>query len=98
MLPYVASKGALIGVMRTLAVSLGENGIGVSAVAPGLTDTPGSRIVNTDADFDAVVRKQALDRRLTPDDTAEAVAYLASDGGAAMTGQVLCLDGGLILR
>jgi NAD(P)-dependent dehydrogenase (short-subunit alcohol dehydrogenase family) len=98
MLPYVASKGALIGVMRTLAVSLGENGIGVSAVAPGLTDTPGSRIVNTDADFDAVVRKQALDRRLTPDDTADAVAYLASDGGAAMTGQVLCLDGGLILR
>ena len=67
-------------------------------MAPGLTDTPGSRTVNTDADSDAVVRKQALDRRLTPDDTAEAVAYLASDGGAAMTGQVLCLDGGLILR
>ena len=98
MLPYVASKGALIGVMRTLAVSLGESGIAVSAVAPGLTDTPGSRTANAEADFDAVVRQQALNRRLTPDDTAAAVAYLASDDGAAMTGQVLCLDGGLILR
>jgi NAD(P)-dependent dehydrogenase (short-subunit alcohol dehydrogenase family) len=98
MLPYVASKGAVIGIMRTLAVSLGESGISVAAVAPGLTDTPGSRIVNTEADFDAVVVHQALNRRLTPDDTAGAVAYLASDEGAAMTGQVLCLDGGLILR
>ena len=37
-------------------------------------------------------------RRLTPDDTAAAVAYLASDAAAAMTGQVLCADGGLIMR
>jgi NAD(P)-dependent dehydrogenase (short-subunit alcohol dehydrogenase family) len=36
--------------------------------------------------------------RLTPDDTAAAVAYLASDAAAAMTGQVLCADGGLIMR
>ena len=98
MLAYVASKGALIGVMRTLAVSLGESGIAVSAVAPGLTDTPGSRAANSEGDFDAVVHRQALNRRLTPDDTAAAVAYLASDDGAALTGQVLCLDGGLILR
>jgi NAD(P)-dependent dehydrogenase (short-subunit alcohol dehydrogenase family) len=98
MLPYVASKGALIGVMRTLAVALGSDGIAVSAVAPGLTDTPGSRTVNSDADFDAVVEHQALKRRLTSEDTAAAVAYLASDGGAAMTGQILCTDGGLILR
>ena len=98
MLPYVASKGALIGVMRTLAVALGPDGIAVSAVAPGLTDTPGSRTVNSEADFDAVVEHQALKRRLTPADTAAAVSYLASDAGAAMTGQVLCVDGGLILR
>ena len=98
MLAYVASKGALIGVMRTLAVALGRDGIAVSAVAPGLTDTPGSRTVNSDADFDAVVEHQALNRRLTPEDTASTVAYLASDAGAAMTGQILCVDGGLILR
>jgi len=98
MLPYVASMGALIGVMRTLAVALGPDGIAVSAVAPGLTDTPGSRTVNSDSDFDAVVEHQALKRRLTPEDTVSAVAYLASNGGAVMTGQILCADGGLILR
>ena len=98
LLAYVASKGALLGVMRTLAVTLGADGIAVSAVAPGLTDTPASRVVNTDEQFDATVDRQALKRRLTPDDTAAAVAYLASDMAAAMTGQVLCADGGLIMR
>jgi len=98
LLAYVASKGALLGVMRTLAVTLGADGIAVSAVAPGLTDTPASRVVNTDEQFDATVDRQALRRRLTPRDTAAAVAYLASDAAAAMTGQVLCADGGLIMR
>jgi NAD(P)-dependent dehydrogenase (short-subunit alcohol dehydrogenase family) len=98
LLAYVASKGALLGIMRTLAVSLGADGIAVSAVAPGLTDTPASRVVNTDEQFDATVDRQALKRRLTPDDTAAAVAYLASEGAAAMTGQVLCADGGFIMR
>lgn len=97
-LPYVASKGALVGIMRTLAVALGSDGIAVAAVAPGLTDTPGSRTINTDEEFDAVVSDQALKRRLTPADTAAAVAFLASDGAAAMTGQILCADGGLVLR
>ena len=67
-------------------------------MAPGLTDTPASRVVNTDEQFAAAVDRQALKRRLAPYDTAAAVAYLASDGAAAMTGQVLCADGGLILR
>lgn len=98
LLAYVASKGALLGIMRTLAVTLGADGIAVSAVAPGLTDTPASRVVNTDEQFDATVELQALKRRLTPEDTAAAVAYLASAGAAAMTGQVLCADGGLIMR
>jgi NAD(P)-dependent dehydrogenase (short-subunit alcohol dehydrogenase family) len=98
LLPYIASKGALLGIMRTLAITLGPHGIAVSAVAPGLTDTPPARAVNPDEVFDATVAKQALKRRLTPDDTAAAVAYLASDGAAAMTGQVLCADGGLVMR
>ena len=98
LLPYVASKGALLGIMRTLAVTLGPDGIAVSAVAPGLTDTPASRTANTDEQFDAAVGRQALRRRLTPGDTAAAVAFLASEGAAAMTGQVLCADGGLVMR
>ena len=98
LLPYIASKGALLAIMRTLAVALGPGGIAVSAVAPGLTDTLPARAVNPGEAFDATVARQALKRRLTPDDTAAAVAYLASDGAAAMTGQVLCADGGLIMR
>jgi NAD(P)-dependent dehydrogenase (short-subunit alcohol dehydrogenase family) len=98
LLPYIASKGALLAIMRTLAVTLGPDGIAVSAVAPGLTDTPPARAVNPAEVFDATVAQQALKRRLTPDDTAAAVAYLASDGAAAMTGQVLCADGGLVMR
>ncbi len=75
-----------------------RTGIAVSAVAPGRTDTSASRIVNTDEQFDATVDRQALKRRLTPDDTAAAVAHFPSDMAAAMTGQVLCADGGLIMR
>lgn len=97
-LAYVASKGALIAMMRSLAVSLGDHGISVTAVAPGLTDTPGSRTANSDEDFAAVVRQQSLKRPLLPDDTASAVAFLVSDGGAALTGQVLVVDGGLVKR
>jgi NAD(P)-dependent dehydrogenase (short-subunit alcohol dehydrogenase family) len=98
LLPYIASKGALLAIMRTLAVALGPDGIAVSAVAPGLTDTPPSRAANPAESFDAAVAAQALKRRLTPNDTAAAVAYLVSDGAAAMTGQVLCADGGLVMR
>jgi 3-oxoacyl-[acyl-carrier protein] reductase len=97
-LPYVGSKGAVIGVTRSLARALGPDGIAVTAVAPGLTDTPGARMFSTDAQFEAVVNRQALKRRLTPADTAATVAFLATDGAAALTGQVLVTDGGLVLR
>src|SRR6476620_7238381 len=60
LLAYIASKGALLAIMRTLAVTLGADGIAVSAVAPGLTDTPASRVVNTDEQFDATVHRQAI--------------------------------------
>jgi NAD(P)-dependent dehydrogenase (short-subunit alcohol dehydrogenase family) len=98
LVPYIASKGAVVGIMWSLARALGPDGISVTAVAPGLTDTVGSRTIDTDAQFDAVVERQALKRRLTPDDTAAAVAFLASDGAAALTGQTLVTDGGLVLR
>jgi NAD(P)-dependent dehydrogenase (short-subunit alcohol dehydrogenase family) len=94
LLPYITSKAAQLGLMRVLAQTLGPSGIAVSAVAPGLTDTPGARTVNSDEQFDAVVAQQALERPLVPEDNAAAVTFLASDGGAAMTGQVLCVDGG----
>jgi NAD(P)-dependent dehydrogenase (short-subunit alcohol dehydrogenase family) len=97
MLAYVASKGALIGLARTLAVGLGGDGIAVTTVAPGLTRTPATDVVPT-AEFDDVAAHQALPRPLTPDDTAAVVAMLAGDDSAALTGQTLMVDGGLVLH
>jgi NAD(P)-dependent dehydrogenase (short-subunit alcohol dehydrogenase family) len=97
MLAYVASKGALIGMARTLAVGLGSDGIAVTAVAPGLTRTPATDVVPSD-EFADVAAHQALARPLDPDDTAAVVAMLAGDDAAALTGQTLTVDGGLVLR
>lgn len=97
-LPYVTAKGALLGMVRTLAVEFGGNGISVAAVAPGLTDTPMARSVVDASQFDAVVATQAMKRRLVPEDTANAVAFLASEGAEAMTGQVLVVNGGTTMR
>lgn len=97
-LPYVASKGAVVAVMRSLAVALGKDRIAVTAVAPGLTDTPASRVVAPAGALSAVVDRQALKRPLVPEDTANVVAFLASDGAEAMTGQLLVVDGGATKR
>lgn len=97
-LPYVTSKAALLGLMRTLAVTFGGDGVAVTAVAPGLTDTPLARAVVEEGAIEAVVAAQVLKRPLVPSDTANVVAFLASDGAEALTGQVLVVDGGAFLR
>lgn len=97
MLAYIASKGALIGMARTLAVGLGGSGIAVTAVAPGLTRTPATDVVPAD-EFADVAAHQALPRPLTPEDTATVVAMLVRDDAAALTGQTITVDGGLVLR
>jgi NAD(P)-dependent dehydrogenase (short-subunit alcohol dehydrogenase family) len=97
MLSYIASKGALIGMARTLAVGLGGNGIAVTAVAPGLTRTPASVVVPAE-EFADTEAHQALPRPLTPDDTAAVVAMLARDEAEALTGQTVTVDGGLVMR
>ncbi len=98
LLAYVTSKAALVGLARTLAMALGKDGVAVTCVAPGLTATPTAQRDLPTAAFDEVRRRQALPRTLVPDDVAHTVAFLASDAGAALTGQTLCVDGGLSLR
>jgi 3-oxoacyl-[acyl-carrier protein] reductase len=98
MLAYVASKAALIGIARTLARSLGRDGITVNCVAPGLTPTPTAVADLPPEAFASVRARQAIDRALTPDDIAAAVTFLVSDAAGAITGQTLCADGGLVLR
>jgi NAD(P)-dependent dehydrogenase (short-subunit alcohol dehydrogenase family) len=98
LLAYVASKATLIGVARTLARALGPAGITVNSVAPGLTPTPAAIAGTPPEAFAAVQAGQAIDRPLQPEDVAAAVAFLASDGAGAITGQTLNTDGGLVLR
>jgi NAD(P)-dependent dehydrogenase (short-subunit alcohol dehydrogenase family) len=96
MVPYVTSKGALLGMTRALARELGPGGVTVNAVAPGLTPTPASVSDMPPELFEAVLDQQAVKRPLDPTDIAGAVAYLASAEAGALTGQALRVDGGLV--
>ncbi len=95
-LPYVASKATLVGIARTLAKPLGAHGITVNCVAPGLTRTPFTEADLSEEAFQDVLVRQSLPRSLVPDDVAGVVAFLASDGAGAITGQTLCADGGSV--
>ena len=98
LLPYVTSKAALIGLARSLARSLGPDGITVNCIAPGLTRTPAAQAGMPPEAFDQTRRATAVGRDLVPDDVAGVAAFLASDAAGAITGQTLCADGGLVLR
>ena len=96
MIAYITTKGALLGMTRALAVEWGQRNITVNAVAPGLTRTPATDADMPELAFAEVRSQQALDRELNPADIAGAVAYLASDAAAAVTGQAIRVDAGLV--
>lgn len=91
---YVASKGASIGFVRALAGEIGERGITINAVAPGLTETEGVLAGPHNEGFGYVVAAQAFKRKGLPSDIAPAVAFLASEKAGWITGQTLVVDGG----
>jgi NAD(P)-dependent dehydrogenase (short-subunit alcohol dehydrogenase family) len=83
---------------RMLAVEWAEHGIRVNAIAPGRlnTDSPSRAAKGADqAYMDAMLRRIPLHRLASAEEVAATVVYLASPAAAAMTGQVLILDGGL---
>lgn len=91
---YVASKGALTGMVRALATELGPLGITVNAVAPGLTATEHAQADVPEEHFAAVRSRQAIPRTGLPDDIAAVVSFAVSDDVRFMTGQTLLVDGG----
>ncbi|MCW5771007.1 MAG: SDR family oxidoreductase [Rhodospirillaceae bacterium] len=97
LLHYVASKGAVIAMTRSLARELGPDRIAVNAVAPGLTLVEATEYVPKDR-HDQYVTGRAIPRAQMPDDVVGAVLYLLSDGAAFVTGQLLPVNGGFVLN
>lgn len=93
---YSATKAAIIGLTRSLAMELAPSHIRVNCVAPGvihtdMVDTLGEETIST------LCEQTPLGRLGTPEDIAQAVAFLSSDKASFITGQVLTADGGFIL-
>ncbi|TMW73269.1 elongation factor P 5-aminopentanone reductase [Alteribacter natronophilus] len=89
---YSMIKGGLNAYVKALAKELGPSGIQVNAVAPGLIDTPMNEHMN-DAEREALLEEIPAGRPGTPEDVAEAVAYLASPASDYVSGQILSVNG-----
>jgi NAD(P)-dependent dehydrogenase (short-subunit alcohol dehydrogenase family) len=91
---YAATKGAVDTLVRHFAFILGERGIRVNAVAPGVVETDMSNFTKTDAGRDFALGMQALKRVAQPADVAGVVAFLASEDARWITGDTVRVDGG----
>ena len=98
---YVASKHAVVGLTKNLALELGPVGIRVVGVAPGVIDTPGVQeqlapLKAAGLDVGASMSRTLLGRAGQPDDVARVVAFLVSDLAGWVTGDVIAVDAGAL--
>lgn len=88
---YIASKAAVAGMTRALAVELAPRGIAVNCVAPGHFSLMASKAKGL---LEAALAKQPMGRLVTPEEVAEVICWLATAAPVSLTGQVIVVDGG----
>ena len=93
---YAASKAGLIGFTKSVAKELGSRNVLANVVAPGLIGTDMTAAMPAEA-REAMLAEIPLERMGTPEDVAGMVAFLASDLASYITGQVLVVDGGMVM-
>ena len=97
LIAYVASKGALIAMTRSLARELGESNICVNTISPGLTLVEATEYVPRER-HELYVNNRAIKREQLPDDLSGTVLYLLSDLASFVTGQNIAVNGGFVLN
>ena len=93
---YAAAKAGLVGLTRTLARELGSKGVTANVIAPGFIETDMTAVLPEEAKGQ-VLKAMSVPRLGQADDIAAAVAYATSDEAGFLTGQVICVDGGLTM-
>jgi NAD(P)-dependent dehydrogenase (short-subunit alcohol dehydrogenase family) len=95
---YTASKAALIGFLRSLAPEVGNDGVTVNGIAPGVVNTENAvRAMSVvPGYFESLAEQQAIQRTAQPDDLVGTMSFLVSEDAAFLTGQTICVDGGWV--
>lgn len=95
---YIAAKASIVGYTKSMAKDLGSMGIRMNAIAPGLVYPTDSTYVTKELLKEKLIASTALKRIVQVEDIVGPALFLASDWSKMMTGQVLYVDGGLVMQ